>query len=159
MLRVLRAADGRPAGVTVRQLVNNAQRAGCSQRTARAAVSMCIRRAWRRGLLELHGRHVADTMTAQQQRARQIATTARANPEAFYAAASAFCGDKWGSADACLAAKEQQATTMPRLRVARVSVTEHGRAVLERLTTAPAVQSTDPAEAGRAIVEATARVG
>ncbi len=81
------------------------------------------------------------TMSGRRQRAREIAAEAQANPEQYYKDALRWYAlirkrsyDPWGSADACVSAKERQAEEIPKLRAVRVTVTDVGRAFLGRLT-------------------------
>ncbi len=152
MVGILAAASQAEAGVSVRELVAGARRAGRSQPVARASVSRALRRLWRQGAVELHSRRVGagGTMSDQRQRAREMVSAARANPEQFYKNALSFRAhfrkdncDPYGSADACVSAKEREAAKMPRLRAVRVTVTDAGRALLvQRLKIPPAVQLT-----------------
>ena len=148
MVDILTAAASRSeAGASVREIVTAARRAGRSLPVARASVSRALRRLWLRGAVELHDRRCVGagrTMSERRQRAREIVAAAQANPEQFYKGALRFYAlirkhnyDPWGSADACVAAKERQAEELPKLRTVRVTVTPSGRSLLEHRLTLP----------------------
>jgi hypothetical protein len=146
MLHILAEVDSRSeVGAPVREIVELAEQAGRPRSVARASVSRAL---WRRGAVELHDTRsvgAGRTMSGLQQRARETALAAKTNPETFYEGALRFrknvlkLDDPWGSASACVAAKERQAEETPRLRAVQVTITESGRQLLESRLTLPRV--------------------
>lgn len=128
------------AGASVREIVDSAGPVGQSRSVTRVSVSRALRRLWRQGAVELHdGRWegAGRTMSGLQQRAREIAAKAKADPQEFYAGALKVRnylrrpGDPWGSASACVAAKEREAGDTPKFRAVRVTIADPGRKLLE----------------------------
>ncbi len=134
--QILRLANVAAAGVRVRDLVSLEVRAGRSQAVARASLSRTLRRLWRVGLVELHGRF--GSLSAKQREARERMFRFEADPQSGYegyrawARAIGIC-DCYGSAEAFLAAKRAQANALPRLWVVRVAATTLGRELVEGL--------------------------
>jgi hypothetical protein len=119
MVRILSEVASRSDGASVQEIVELAGQPGRSGRgVVRASVSRTLRRLWRQGAVELHDSRwvgAGRTMSGLQHRARNIALEAKANAEAFYKGALKVRnylrkpGDPWGSANACVAAKEREA--------------------------------------------------
>ena len=106
---------------------------------------MLARALWRGRFLELHGRD--GTMSQRHLAARRIAERAAADPETFYRACIARSGrDPYGSASACLAAKQRWAQATPKFRISVVSITKAGR---ERLAVLVGDDILTNADAGR----------
>lgn len=133
---IVRRAVVSAAGVLVRDLVRLQVLAGRPQAVARASLSRTLRRLWRAGLVELHGR--SGTLGAKQEEARERLVRFEADPQGGYQRYRAWArasgmADRYGSAEAFLAAKRAQADAVPALRVVRVTATTLGHDLVARL--------------------------
>lgn len=133
LVRLIAAAT---AGVLVRDLVSLQVQAGRSAAVARASLSRALRRLWRAGLVELHDRR--GSLSAKQQEARERLVRLEGDPRGSYEDYGAWAkkvgmADRYGSAEAFLAAKRTQANAMPHLRVVVVTATTRGRDLVGRL--------------------------
>ena len=135
-VEILRVIDVAAAGVLVRDLVSLRVRAGRSQAVARASLSRTLRRLWLAGFVELHSRW--GSFSAKQQEARERLVRFEADPLGSYQdyrswAKTVGMADRYGSAEAFLAAKRTQANAMPNLRVVVVTATPRGRELVGQL--------------------------
>lgn len=139
---ILRLTAVAAAGILVRDLVRLQVRAGRSQAVARASLSRTLRRLWRAGLVELHDRW--SSLSAKQQEARDRLVRFEGDPRGSYEDYKSWArrigtADRYGSAEAFLAAKRTQANAMPNLRAVVVTATTRGRELIGRLETTSAL--------------------
>lgn len=135
---ILRVITVAAPGAHVRDLVRLQVRSGRSQAVARASLSRTLRRFWLAGLVELHDRR--GSLSAKQQEARDRLVRFEGDPRGSYEDYRSWAkkvgrADRYGSAEAFLAAQRMQAKAVPNLRVVRVTATTRGRDLVGSLET------------------------